>query len=320
MAEALSPSSIEAARDRIRSVVRETPTFELEGAAVGLAEPVNLKLELLQHTGSFKARGAFNNLLSRPIPKAGITAASGGNHGAAVAYAAACQGVRAKIFVPTISSPVKIARIRGYGAEVVVAGERYADAAALSEAYAVDSGAMIVHPFDSPATIAGQGTVAMEWEAQVPDLHTVLVASGGGGLIAGMALWYAGRVRVVGVEPRGSRALHASLEAGRPVDVSVDSVAADSLGARRVGDLVHAIAESFVSEVVLVPDGAITEAQTRLWHTARIAAEPGGAAALAALLSGAYRPRPGERVGVLVCGANVDLTMLASLSAPDPRV
>lgn len=311
MAEVLSAATVESAEARIRQHVRHTPVMEVEGAAFGTAEPINLKLELFQHAGSFKSRGAFNNLLARTIPAAGVTAASGGNHGAAVAYAAACLGVKARIFVPTISSPVKIDRIRGYGAEVVVGGDRYADAQVSCEAFAAEAGAMMVHPFDSPYTIAGQGTVALEWEADVPDLDTVLVAAGGGGLIAGIALWFGGRVKVVGVEPRGSRALHAALEAGRPVDVPVESIAADSLGARRVGDLVHAICRDHVADVVLVGDGAIEETQRRLWRSAGIAAEPGGAAALSAIVSGAYRPAAGERIGVLVCGSNVDLERLA---------
>jgi threonine dehydratase len=275
MAEVLSPAAVEAAEARIRAHVRHTPGMMVEGAAFGLADAVHLKLELFQHTGSFKARGAFNNLLARPVPKVGITAASGGNHGAAVAYAAACLGHRARIFVPTVSSPIKIERIRAYGAEVVVAGDRYADAALLSDAWAKESG---------------------------------------GGLVAGTALWFHGRTRVIAVEPQGSRALHAARAAGRPVDVEVESIAVDSLGAKRVGELVHVIARDWVDDVVLVPDSAIVEAQRRLWSSLRIAAEPGGATALAALLAGHYRPRPDERVGVLVCGGNVDLTTLAALA------
>lgn len=316
MAELLSPSAVEAAHDRIRSRIRRTPVMTVEGAAFGLAEPVSLKLELTQHTGSFKTRGAFNNLLARPVPAVGVTAASGGNHGCAVAYAAACLGHRARIFVPTVPSPVKVARIRAYGAEVVVEGDRYADAAVASDRYARESGALVVHPYDSGYTIAGQGTVAKEWEEDTLDgLDTVLIATGGGGLVAGAALWFAGRVKVVAVEPRGSRALHAALQAGRPVDVETESIAVDSLGAKRVGELVHLIARDHVAESVLVPDSAIVEAQRRLWNGLRIAAEPGGACALAAVLAGTYVPRPGERLGILVCGGNVDLTALAALSS-----
>ncbi len=315
MAEALSPSAVEAAEARIRAHVRRTPGMLVEGAAFGLADPVHVKLELFQHTGSFKARGAFNNLLARPVPRVGVAAASGGNHGAAVAYAAACLGHRARIFVPTVSSPVKIARIRAYGAEVTVAGDRYADAALLCDTWARQTGALLVHPYDSPFTIAGQGTVGLEWEEDATDgLDTVLVAAGGGGLVAGIALWFHGRMKVVAVEPQGSRALHAARAAGRPVDVEVGSIAVDSLGAKRVGELVHTIAQDFVDDVVLVPDSAIVEAQKRLWSRLRIAAEPGGATALAALLAGQYRPQPGERIGILVCGGNVDLTSLAALA------
>ena len=304
---------IDAAAARIAPHVRRTPTLTLEPDAYG--HPVELKLELFQHAGSFKPRGAFNTLLSREVPAAGVVAASGGNHGAAVAYAASRLGLRARIFVPEISSPVKVARIRACGAEVEIAGARYADALERAEAYGARTGALGVHAYDAPETVAGQGTVALEWEAQTAGLDTVLVAVGGGGLIAGMAAWYADRVKVVAVEPAGSACLFHALEAGEPVDVAAESVAADSLGARRVGALPFAIARRHVAADVLVPDEAIAEAQTFLWGRLQIAAEPGGAAALAALLCGAYRPEPGERVGVLVCGGNVDLTTLATLAA-----
>ena len=304
---------IDAAAARIAPHVRRTPTLTLEPDAYG--HPVELKLELFQHAGSFKPRGAFNTLLSREVPAAGVVAASGGNHGAAVAYAASRLGLRARIFVPEISSPVKVARIRACGAEVEIAGARYADALERAEAYGARTGALGVHAYDAPETVAGQGTVALEWEAQTAGLDTVLVAVGGGGLIAGMAAWYADRVKVVAVEPAGSACLFHALEAGEPVDVAAESVAADSLGARRVGALPFAIARRHVAAAVLVPDEAIAESQTFLWGRLQIAAEPGGAAALAALLCGAYRPEPGERVGVLVCGGNVDLTTLATLAA-----
>jgi threonine dehydratase len=295
--------------------VRVTPLIAPGGQALGVPCDISLKLELLQHAGSFKTRGAFNNLLSRKAPKAGVTAASGGNHGAAVAYAAKVLGVPCRIFVPEISSPAKIAAIRSFGADLVIGGARYDDAQAACDAFVAESGALKVHPFDAVATIAGQGTLAREWQKQDRTLDTVLIAAGGGGLISGVASWFAGTgVRVIGVEPEGSRALHAALEAKRPVDVTVESVAADSLGARNVGALVHGICAATVERVVLVPDEAITEAQRRLWRTLRIAAEPGGAAALAALVSGGYRPAKGERVGVLVCGGNVDLTKLAAIA------
>jgi threonine dehydratase len=309
----IARADIEAAHSRIAPHIRRTPAWTLPGA-LGHDGPVSLKLEFLQHAGSFKTRGAFNTLLSEPVTAAGVAAASGGNHGAAVAYAAKQLGIRARIFVPEISSPAKIAVIRSHGAEVAIGGARYADAQGACDLYVAESGALRIHPFDADATIAGQGTVGLEWEQDAPPLDTVLVAVGGGGLISGIASWWRDRVKVVGVEPEGSRALHAALAAGRPVDVEVDSVAADSLGARNTGDLVHAICRDAVDHVALVADPAIREAQALLWRDWRIAAEPGGAAALAALVSGAYRPKAGERVGVLLCGANVDLASLKDVA------
>ena len=314
MASPIARDDIRAAHARIAPHVRRTPVWNLPHG-FGHDGPVSLKLELLQHAGSFKPRGAFNTLLSRPVPAAGVAAASGGNHGAAVAYAARKLGVRARIFVPEIAAPAKIAVIRAHGAEVVIGGARYADAQAACDLYVAETCALRVHPFDADATIAGQGTVALEWDEQEPALDTVLVAVGGGGLIAGMAAWWQGRVKVVGVEPEGSRALHAALEAGAPVDVEIESVAADSLGARNVGALVHGIARDTVDHVALVADDAIVAAQRTLWRDWRMAVEPGGAAALAGLISGAYRPKAGERVGVLLCGANIDLTKLAEAAA-----
>jgi threonine dehydratase len=292
----------------IRPYVRRTPVVELDGADFGLpAFPLVLKLEQLQHAGSFKARGAFANLLTRRVPDAGVVAASGGNHGAAVAYAAMRLGVPARIFVQTVSSPAKIRRIRDYGAELVVGGDRYADALAASEACVARSGALPVHAFDQVETLLGQGTLGMELAAQAPGLDTVLVAVGGGGLIGGIAAWYAGSARIVGVEPRGAPTLAEALRAGRPVDAETGSIAADSLAPRRVGELMFPIARAHVERVVLVEDAAIRRAQEALWSTLRVVAEPGGAAALAALLSGGYLPAPGERVGVVVSGGNTDL-------------
>ena len=313
----VTPPDIRDAHRSIAPHLRRTPILSADAGGTGAAE-VTFKLELLQHAGSFKTRGAFNNLLSRAVPAAGVTAASGGNHGVAVALAARRLGHPARIFVPEIASPVKIAAIRGHGAEVVIGGARYADAQAACDRHAAESGALLVHPFEGAVTVAGAGTVALEWEEDqarlgLAPLDTVLVAVGGGGLIAGMAAFWAGRVKVVGVEPEGSRCLHAALEAGRPVDVPVESVAADSLGARRAGELAFAIAREAVDHVALVPDEAIRAAQRELWARYRIAAEPGGAAAWAALVAGAYQPRPGERVGVLLCGGNVDP---AGLGAP----
>jgi threonine dehydratase len=310
----VSRDDIRAAHERIRPHIRRTPIFSLPDGAFGHDGPVSLKLEFLQHAGSFKPRGAFNTLLTQKVPRVGVAAASGGNHGAAVAYAAKQLGIPARIFVPEISSPAKVEAIRRFGAEVVIGGQRYADALGACNTYVAETGALSIHAYDSLPTIQGQGTVALEWEEDAQGLDTVLVAVGGGGLISGIASAWAGRgIKVVGVEPEGSRALHASLEAGRPVDVTVESVAADSLGARNTGELVFTIARAAVDHVALVKDAAIREAQRTLWRDWRIASEPGGATALGALLSQAYRPQKGERVGVLLCGANVELSKLAEL-------
>src|SRR5258708_10207169 len=291
----------------IRPYIRQTPVVGAAGADFGLA-PLRLcfKLELMQHSGSFKARGAFTNLLKGKVPAAGVAAASGGNHGAAVAYAAKRLGVAAKIFVPRISSPAKIQRIRDYGAELVVEGERYADALAASERWITQSGALPVHAFDQTETLLGQGTIGAELEEQISDLDTLLVAVGGGGLIGGIAAWYAGRIKVVGVEPTAAPTMTSALRAGRPVDAETGSVAADSLAPRRIGEQVFPIVLRHVEEVVLVTDDAIRDAQRALWNGIRVVAEPGGAAAFAAVLSGRYRPRSNERVGVIVSGGNTD--------------
>lgn len=306
---------IEAAAERIAGHARTTPVMRLGTGAFGSRADVSLKLECLQHAGSFKTRGAFNNLLSLDVPAAGVAAASGGNHGAAVAYAAGKRGVRATIFVPEISPAAKVEAIRRFGADVRIGGAQYDDAQAACDQFVAETGALKIHPFAAPETMAGQGTLGKEWQSQEPDLDTVLVAVGGGGLISGIASWFAGtRVKVVGVEPEGSRALQAALEAKAPMTVQVTSVAADSLGARNVGQLVYDVCKDTVDHVVLVPDSAIGEAQGALWRDFRLAVEPGGAAALAALLHGAYKPGPGERVGVLVCGANVDLARLQTVA------
>jgi threonine dehydratase len=305
---------IAAAATRIAGHARVTPVMRLGPGAFGCEADISFKLECLQHAGSFETRGAFNNLLSLAVPQAGVSAASGGNHGAAVAYAARERGARATIFVPEISPAAKIEAIRRFGADVRIGGAQYDDAQAACDRFVAESGALKIHPFAAIETIAGQGTLGKEWQEQEPDLDTVLVAVGGGGLISGIAAWFAGsKVKVVGVEPENSRALHASLAARAPVEVTVQSIAADSLGARNVGPLVHEICSDTVDHVALVPDAAITEAQVTLWRDFRLAVEPGGAAALGALLSGAYKPRRGERLGVLVCGANVDLVKLAAL-------
>jgi len=289
----------------IRPHIRRTPAVEVTASDFGLAgSPLVLKLELMQHTGSFKARGAFANLLLRRVPDAGVVAASGGNHGAAVAWAARATGVRAKIFVPRVSSPAKVERIREYGADLTIVGETYGDALAASEEWARETGALPVHAFDQEETILGQGSIGLELEGQSPDRSTILAGVGGGGLISGVASWYAGRARVVGVEPEGAPTLTKALEAGRPVDAPAGSVAADSLAPTRIGERTFAVAKRAVERVVLVSDDDIRAARRALWRTLRIAAEPGGAAALSAVLSGRYRPEPGERVGIVVSGGN----------------
>jgi threonine dehydratase len=289
----------------IRPHIRRTPVLAVDAADFGLKpQPLTFKLELMQHAGSFKSRGAFTHLLTRKIPAAGVVAASGGNHGAAVAFAARRLGVAAKIFVPEISSPAKIARIRSYGADLVVGGKFYAEAYAASVQYAEQTGALQVHAFDQRETLLGQGTLGMELEAQAPDLDTLLVGVGGGGLIAGIASWYRGKVKVVGVEPTLAPTLTRALAAGGPVDAEAGGIAADSLAPKQIGAMVYPIARDHVAEVVLVEDDAIRAAQRALWDVIRVVGEPGGSAAAAALISGRYRPRDGERVGILVSGGN----------------
>jgi threonine dehydratase len=290
----------------IRPHIRRTPVVEVSGSELGLpVQRITLKLEMLQHSGSFKARGAFANLLLRDVPRAGVVAASGGNHGAAVAYAARELGHRATIFIPSVSSPAKVERIRGYGANLIIAGERYDDALQASEVWAREHGGLRVHAFDQEETISAQGSLALELEQQAPELDSVLVAVGGGGLLAGMAAWYGGsRVRLIGVEPEGAPTCTRALQAGRPVDAEAGSLAADSLAPRRIGELVFPIVQRHVDRVVLVSDEDIRAAQTSLWHHLRLVVEPGGAAAFAALASGKYRPEPNERVGVVLSGGN----------------
>jgi threonine dehydratase len=301
----VTPQRIAECEKIIRPHIRRTPVVDVEGKDFGLSvESLTLKLELMQHSGSFKARGAFTNLLTRAVPEAGVVAASGGNHGAAVAYAARKLGKPAKIFVPSVSSPAKIARIRDYGANLTIEGDRYADALAASRIWAERTGALQVPAFDQDETIMGQGTLGLELEQQAPDLDTVLVSVGGGGLIAGIAAWYAGRIKVVGVEPLASPTLTKAFEAGHPVDAEVGGLAGDSLAPSRVGERVFPIVREYAPQTVLVSDDAIANAQGMLWRTLRIVAEPGGAAAFSALLSGAYTPQPGERIAVIISGGN----------------
>jgi threonine dehydratase len=301
----------------IRPHIRRTPVIAVDAGDFGLgARPLCCKLELMQHAGSFKTRGAFANLLTRKVPAAGVATASGGNHGAAVAYAAMRVGVPARIFVPGISSPAKIKRIRDYGADLVIEGDRYADALAASEVWAAQTGALPVHAFDQEETLLGQGTLGLELEQQTSDIDTLLVAVGGGGLLAGIAAWYAGRIRIVGVEPSAAPTLTRALEAGHPVDTEAGGIAADSLAPRRIGERVFPIVKQHVHSAVLVADPAIAQAQQALWQTLRIVAEPGGAAAFAALLSGAYQPASSERVGVVISGGNTAAVDFAAATPP----
>lgn len=305
-------AAIRAAASRIAPHVRRTPVLEADGADFGLpGVTLVFKLEFLQHAGSFKTRGAFNGLLSHPIPPAGVVAASGGNHGAAVAYAAMKLGIPAAIFVPEVASPAKIEQIRGYGARLVVGGERYNDALLASEQHVRETGAQPIHAYDQEATLEGQGTLGLELEQQAAGLDALYVAVGGGGLIGGVAAWFAGRVPVIGVEPEAAPTLAMALAAGKPVDAPAGGIAADSLAPRQVGALMFPIAQRHVARVVLVPDDAIREAQLALWKTLRIVAEPGGATALAALLSRREQPGPGTRVGVVLCGANTTAVKFA---------
>ena len=309
----LNRTIIAEAAARIAPFVRKTPVMDITVA--GIEKPVCLKLELFQHTGSFKPRGAFNNLVGAKIPRAGVAAASGGNHGAAVAYAAKTLGIAARIFVPTISSPAKVARIASYGATIVQEGANYQAAVGLCQDYVRDSGALNIHAYDMETTLAGQGTLARELEEQAPDLDRILVAVGGGGLIGGIASWYQSKSKIVGVEPETCNCLSAALAAGGTVTIKPSGLAADSLGASSAGSLMFPIAQEFVDHVALVSDEDIRNAQRHLWTNAQVVTEPGGAAAFAALLSGACKPAKNERVGVIVCGANTPLDVFNAVLA-----
>jgi threonine dehydratase len=304
----ISRTEIQNAARRIAMHVRRTPVMALEENAFGVEAKVFFKLECLQHTGSFKPRGAFNCILSSTVPAAGVIAASGGNHGAAVAYAAHKLSHQAEIFVPVITPPNKVNRLRQYGVTINVTGNNYSEALAASRERAVETGAVPIHAYDDPHVLAGQGTMAMEFEEQVRGLDSVLIAVGGGGLIGGAAAWYQDRIRVIGVEPERAPTLHNALAAGQVIEVETGGIAADSLGARRVGELMFPIAQKFVPQSLLVTDEQIVNAQKLLWQNLRLIAEPGGATALAALISGVYKPHAGERVGVVLCGSNAELS------------
>ncbi|UWS79459.1 threonine/serine dehydratase [Phaeobacter sp. G2] len=304
-------TEIKAAAGRIAGHIQITPVMQTLG--FGLGYPIEMKLEHMQHTGSFKARGAFNTLLSQDVPAAGLVAASGGNHGAAVGYAAHQLGHKARIYVPEMAGPAKIALIRNTGADLQVVSGAYANALEQAQAYEQDTGAGQVHAYDAPGTVAGQGTCFAEWQDQGLAADTVIIAVGGGGLIAGAMAWFQGAKKIIAVEPETSCALHAALATGAPVDVEVSGVAANALGARRIGSICFDLAQQQRQAGHLtsltVTDAAITAAQTALWRERRLLVEPAGATALAALISGAYQPAAGERVAVLLCGGNI---------APDP--
>jgi threonine dehydratase len=307
----ITRDAITRAAARIANHLRRTPVVSVTVEGVEL--PVTLKLELLQHAGSFKSRGAFNTLLQASVGHGGVATASGGNHGAAVAYASRQLGHKAKIFVPEISSPAKVARIASYGAEVVQKGANYSEALALCEAWIAESGATSVHAYDAEATLEGQGTLGRELEAQAPGIDTLLVAVGGGGLIGGIAAWYQSGVKIVGVEPQTCNTLHAAMAAGERVAVKPSGLATDSLGASTVGKLMFEIAKDHIAQVTLISDDDIRNAQRHLWREMQLVTEPGGAAAFAALLSGAYKPEKDERVGVVVCGANTSMDVFGQL-------
>jgi threonine dehydratase len=304
----ITRTQISSIEPTIRPYIRRTPVLEVDGADFGLDSiTIVFKLELVQHGGSFKARGAFTNLLTREIPEVGVVAASGGNHGVAVAYAAMKLGTPATIFVPSVASPAKVDRIRRSGAELVIAGDRYADALEASHEWTERTGALPIHAYEANETLLGQGTLGLELEEQSPQLDSLLVAVGGGGLIGGIAAWYENRTRIFSVEPELAPTLQLALAAGRPVDSPAGGIAADSLAPRQVGQIMFPIAQKYVTDALLVTDQEIVESQKRLWQTMRIAAEPGGATAFAALLSGRYQPTRGERVGIVVCGGNTEI-------------
>jgi threonine dehydratase len=306
MADVVTPDDVEAAARLIEPHVRVTPVIAVEAGELGLAGPASLKLELLQHAGSFKPRGAFHRVLRADVPAAGLLAASGGNHGAAVAHVAARLGHHAEVFVPSTSPPMKRDRIAALGAHVVVVDGYYDDAQRAADERQRETGALLVHPYEHPDVVAGQGTMSRELEAQIGPIDTLLVACGGGGFIAGQAAWFAGRVNVVAVEPETSQCLRAAVAGGGPTPVAVSGVASDSLGAERLGSVAWEVVRRYVRVALTVDDDAIRAAQRAIWDGLRLVAEPGGATALAALRAGAYVAAAGERVAVAVCGSNCD--------------
>jgi threonine dehydratase len=316
LAGSITEAAVAAVETRISGYLRRTPVIRVDRAELGLAAgPLTLKLEQLQHSGSFKARGAFANLTLRRVPATGVAAASGGNHGAAVAYAAGVLGVPARIFVPVVSSAAKVSRIRGYGATLVIEGETYSEALAVSERWAAESGALPVHAFDQPETVLGAGSLGLELRRQAPDVTTVMAGVGGGGLLSGIAAACAGKLRVIGVEPEAAPTMTAALASGCPCDAPAGGVAVDSLAPRQVGELTFALVSRLVDRVLLVSDEEIEAAQRTLWDRLRVVGEPGGCAALAALLSGRYVPEPDESVAIVISGANTSAVDFGGSSA-----
>lgn len=308
MTYTLDPAAISDAAHRIAPHIRATPILDVEADALALPCPVTFKLEHTQVTGSFKIRGAFNNMLSRDVPPAGVVAASGGNHGAAVAYAATKLGHASRIFVPrAIAKEEKLRRMRAFGGEVILTDGSVANCMVEYERAAEETGALSVHPYDTAPTLAGQGTVAREIEEQMGGLDTIMVATGGGGLIGGIAAWFGDRVKVVSVETDGTNTLARSLKEGPDIDVSASGVAAGSLGGPALGKLSYDVIKDRVAEALVLPDSAVFEAGRKLWEATRLVGEPGAAVALAALTSGAYVPQKGERICVLLCGGNADV-------------
>ncbi len=302
----INRSDVEAAWARIRNHVRRTPVIELPAGSFGASCSVVVKLEQLQVSGTFKGRGAHHKLLTSTVPASGVIAASGGNHGAAVAYAARALGHKAEIFVPTIANSAKVARLKSYGAVVNQVGAVYAEARAASEKRAAETGALTVHAYEDPGVFAGAGSVALEFSEQAK-FDTLLVAVGGGGLIAGCAAAIGETTKIVAIETEGTPTLFEARRAGKPVQVAISGVAADALGASLIGTPNFALAQKYVADALLVTDDAVRAAQRALWDELRVIAEPAGATSLAALMSGVYTPAAGERVAILICGANTEL-------------
>ncbi|MFD2206467.1 threonine/serine dehydratase [Kiloniella antarctica] len=310
MTESITQSSILTSYELIREHIRRTPILRVPAGELIEDVPVTLKFEQIQHAGSFKTRGAFNAFLSSDVPEAGVIAASGGNHGAAVAYAAYKLGLRAEIFVPKIISSAKLAKLEEYKAKINIVGDNFSEALDACFARQKETGAKLLHAYDQAEIVSGQGTVGLEFEEQAPELDSLLIAVGGGGLIGGVSSWYRGRVKVIAVETKGTATLHSARKAGQPIGISVSGLAADALGASTIGAIGYNAAQEFVNKSILVSDQDVADAQRLLWENFRQVAEPGGATALAGLLSGAYKPESNEKVGVLVCGGNVDLSKL----------